>query len=342
MLINCFLQELFQLPAEWKDIDEENYEFSGNVCRENESLEVNSTVITPFGVGTILTEKNHKGQYLIQLHEYSKSVLIQDYDVEKKIIDSNELKISNQGSLYYSSVNVFFFLRLYGILFHRLSASKFVLGDGRFFGNNDTIKHVLERKSSPTMPTLRFRSVTDILREDCRKTNKEVNHKYGRLLRGIVELTEGTLDCHDFEEECRALMGTHSYFLFTIDKVLNGIVKQMNHICSKDTFCECNENVTKIRKYLKDSSTENLANIHKENFKCLISGPAAEFCIKFSYNLGKLKEIQVANSPLSTNRTFKNQRNNVYDTFPFLDIEIVHGYNVPTRAAMNVSAFFHF
>jgi len=55
--------------------------------------------------------------------------------------------------------------------------------------------------------------------------NKEGSYDF--ILGLITNLLEGKLDHSHFEDELRALLGTQSYCMFTIDKVLNGLLKQV-------------------------------------------------------------------------------------------------------------------
>lgn len=48
-----------------------------------------------------------------------------------------------------------------------------------------------------------------------------------RFKRALYHLLDGSTDSAKFEDECRATCGIHSYVLFTLDKLIFKIVKQV-------------------------------------------------------------------------------------------------------------------
>ncbi|XP_078174576.1 paired amphipathic helix protein Sin3-like 3 isoform X2 [Carex rostrata] len=57
---------------------------------------------------------------------------------------------------------------------------------------------------------------------------------YSRFKRALYNLLDGSIDSAKFEDECLALSGTHSYVLFTLDKLIFKIVKQLQVITSDE------------------------------------------------------------------------------------------------------------
>ena len=57
--------------------------------------------------------------------------------------------------------------------------------------------------------------------------NKAGRDRYAELLRIIHEHLNGETDGNEFEEKVRDLFDTSAYFMFTIDKLLQNIVKQV-------------------------------------------------------------------------------------------------------------------
>ena len=55
-------------------------------------------------------------------------------------------------------------------------------------------------------------------------------NRYTELLRISHELVEGRMDNSEFEERVRQMYGTSAYLMFTIDKVLHAIVKQVRFV----------------------------------------------------------------------------------------------------------------
>jgi paired amphipathic helix protein Sin3a len=50
---------------------------------------------------------------------------------------------------------------------------------------------------------------------------------YSRFIQVLYGLLDGSLDNSKFEDECRAIIGTQSYVLFTLDKLIFKLVKQL-------------------------------------------------------------------------------------------------------------------
>ncbi|MCI21212.1 paired amphipathic helix protein Sin3-like 4-like, partial [Trifolium medium] len=50
--------------------------------------------------------------------------------------------------------------------------------------------------------------------------------QYGRFMNSLYSLLDGSSDNSKFEDDCRAIIGTQSYVLFTLDKLIYKLVKQ--------------------------------------------------------------------------------------------------------------------
>lgn len=46
----------------------------------------------------------------------------------------------------------------------------------------------------------------------------------------LYNLLDGSSENAKFEDECRAIIGNHSYVLFTLDKLIYKLVKQVCHL----------------------------------------------------------------------------------------------------------------
>lgn len=54
----------------------------------------------------------------------------------------------------------------------------------------------------------------------------------GRFLEVLYNLLDGSIDNSKFEDDCRETIGTQSYMLFTLDKLIYKLVKQVGRCCS--------------------------------------------------------------------------------------------------------------
>ncbi|XP_074295941.1 paired amphipathic helix protein Sin3-like 4 isoform X3 [Silene latifolia] len=57
---------------------------------------------------------------------------------------------------------------------------------------------------------------------------------YSRFMNALYSLVDGSSDNTKFEDECRAIVGTQSYLLFTLDKLIYKLVKQLQILASDD------------------------------------------------------------------------------------------------------------
>ena len=56
-----------------------------------------------------------------------------------------------------------------------------------------------------------------------------------RFMNALYSLLDGSSDNTKFEDDCRAIIGIQSYVLFTLDKLIYKLVKQVKYISS--SFC---------------------------------------------------------------------------------------------------------
>ncbi|CAA6665487.1 unnamed protein product [Spirodela intermedia] len=69
------------------------------------------------------------------------------------------------------------------------------------------------------------------------KSSKDANspNLYAKFMSALYNLLDGSADNTKFEDDCRAIIGTQSYVLFTLDKLIYKVVKQLQAIASDDT-----------------------------------------------------------------------------------------------------------
>ncbi|EFJ30442.1 hypothetical protein SELMODRAFT_440352 [Selaginella moellendorffii] len=58
---------------------------------------------------------------------------------------------------------------------------------------------------------------------------------YAKFVRVLYDLLDGTADNAKFEDECRSIIGTQSYVLFTLDKLIYKLVKQLQAVAADET-----------------------------------------------------------------------------------------------------------
>ncbi|KAI4321360.1 hypothetical protein MLD38_034752 [Melastoma candidum] len=113
-----------------------------------------------------------------------------------------------------------------------------VLPEGRncsrvFYGNDDfyvlfrlhqiLYLRILYAKSNST--------ASDKLRNSVDNGSKD---PYARFLSSLYNLLDGTIDNAKFEDECRSIIGNQSYMLFTLDKLIYKLLKQLQIVAADD------------------------------------------------------------------------------------------------------------
>ncbi|XP_068642202.1 paired amphipathic helix protein Sin3-like 4 isoform X2 [Aristolochia californica] len=66
------------------------------------------------------------------------------------------------------------------------------------------------------------------------RTVKDTSNPYARFIGALYSLLDGSADNTKFEDDCRAIIGTQSYVLFTLDKLIYKLVKQLQAIVSDE------------------------------------------------------------------------------------------------------------
>ncbi|KAF9604331.1 hypothetical protein IFM89_005912 [Coptis chinensis] len=111
-------------------------------------------------------------------------------------------KKTEESRIFYGNDSFYVLFRLHQTLYERLLCAKM----------NSSYA---ERK---------WRTSTDVSRSDL----------FGRFMSALHNILDGSADNTKFEDECRAIIGTQSYMLFTLDKLIYKIVKQLQTVASDE------------------------------------------------------------------------------------------------------------
>ncbi|CAN1322237.1 Paired amphipathic helix protein Sin3-like 2, partial [Linum perenne] len=103
-----------------------------------------------------------------------------------------------------------------------------------FYGNDDfyvlfrlhqiLYERILSAKKNSTSNDMKWRS----------SKNDTVVDPYARFITALYNLLDGSADNAKFEDECRAVFGNQSYELFTLDKLIYKIVKQLQVVAADE------------------------------------------------------------------------------------------------------------
>ncbi|KAF7809233.1 paired amphipathic helix protein Sin3-like 4 isoform X1 [Senna tora] len=90
---------------------------------------------------------------------------------------------------------------------------------------------------------------------------------YGRFMTALYNLLDGSSDNAKFEDDCRAIIGTQSYVLFTLDKLIFKLVKQLQAVVTD----EMDNKLLQLHSYEKSRKPGRFFDIvYHENARVLL------------------------------------------------------------------------
>ncbi|KAJ0971557.1 hypothetical protein J5N97_019516 [Dioscorea zingiberensis] len=103
-----------------------------------------------------------------------------------------------------------------------------------FYGNDSF--YVLFRLHQILYERIRSAKMNSSRVERKWKTMKDTNPSdlYAKFMSALYNLLDGSADNTKFEDDCRSIIGAQSYVLFTLDKLIYKIVKQLQAVASDD------------------------------------------------------------------------------------------------------------
>ncbi|KAH9739826.1 Paired amphipathic helix protein Sin3-like 2 [Citrus sinensis] len=103
-----------------------------------------------------------------------------------------------------------------------------------FYGNDDF--YVLFRLHQTLYERIQWAKMNTTGAEMKRRTSKEASCSdlYARFMTALYNLLDGSIDNAKFEDECRAIIGNQSYVLFTLDKLLYRLCKQLQTVAADE------------------------------------------------------------------------------------------------------------
>ncbi|XP_015788602.1 paired amphipathic helix protein Sin3b isoform X2 [Tetranychus urticae] len=127
-----------------------------------------------------------------------------------------------------------FFVNSYWYLFFRLH---FILCDRLAQMHERAMILIAEEEKEKT---LRKESTAAALRLKP-KNDYEVEEYFPALIDMVKQVLDGNLDFNQFEDQLREMFGIHAYIAFTLDKVVQNIVRQLQHIVGDEACIQCTE-----------------------------------------------------------------------------------------------------
>ncbi|KAG4151231.1 hypothetical protein ERO13_D04G052000v2 [Gossypium hirsutum] len=102
-----------------------------------------------------------------------------------------------------------------------------------------------------------------------RKNSKELcsSDLYARFMSALYSLLDGSSDNMKFEDECRAIIGNQSYVLFTLDKLIYKLVKQLQAVATD----EMDNKLLQLFEYEKSRKhARTMDSVYYENARVLL------------------------------------------------------------------------
>ncbi|CAM0958907.1 unnamed protein product [Alopecurus aequalis] len=92
-------------------------------------------------------------------------------------------------------------------------------------------------------------------------------HQYSKFMSALYNLLDGSSDNTKFEDDCRSIIGTQSYVLFTLDKLIYKVVKQLQAIATD----EMDNKLLQLYTYEKSRSPGRFFDlVYHENARVLL------------------------------------------------------------------------
>ncbi|KAI9137913.1 hypothetical protein BKA69DRAFT_1041309 [Paraphysoderma sedebokerense] len=213
-----FVRIMFQIEPEPSDTPQ-----SSNSVSSSKS---NSSVTSPAVAGAT------KDQMDVDQPTKSAKELAAELGIKPTIVRKRDRKTSttsimsgtgshSRKSFYMYCNNYFYvFFRLIQMVYHRLEIMKHKAQELLLTGINPDRFNIVAS-------TLGLQH-TKIAGKDKVPTNAAQFYPY--LLEMIAKLFAGELEQHPFEEYCRAMFGPHGYTIYTIDKVVGAVIRQIQVI----------------------------------------------------------------------------------------------------------------
>ncbi|CAN6992829.1 unnamed protein product [Brassica oleracea var. botrytis] len=159
----------------------------------------------------------------------SERVLLSVKPLSKHVTAADERK--QDSRVFYGNDDFYVLFRLHRILYERISSAK-------------TYCNRRNTKDSTSSPD-----------------------PYARFMSALFSLLNGSAESSKFEDECRAIIGNQSYVLFTLEKLIYKLVKQLQAVVADDT----DNKLLQLYEYEKSRKPDRVVDsVYYENARILL------------------------------------------------------------------------
>ncbi|XP_019161607.1 PREDICTED: paired amphipathic helix protein Sin3-like 2 isoform X2 [Ipomoea nil] len=165
----------------------------------------------------------------------SERILLRSKPLTKNVVSSLYGSEKKYPRVFYGNDNFYVLFRLHQILYERLLSAK------------------LNSASS----------------ESKRRTGKDnSSDPYARFMSSLYSLLDGSADNAKFEDDCRSIIGNQSYELFTLDKLIYKLVKQLQAVSTD----ELDNKLLQLHEYEKSRKLDKyIDSVYYENAHVLLN-----------------------------------------------------------------------
>lgn len=262
---------------------------------KSKTLRVGTEVSTEFGEGTLQLFNAAKGYHVVNLpvgqaYLQPEAISIEeasDFPPSLPVLDDkNDAArfIERNTSRFYGSQHAYAFLRLYQMLHNRLDRARELCEKAKRNRHRRTVNPAIRALEPWRHP----------LANDT-AAGKEKAGDYQAFVTKLYGLIDGTIDNTKYEDCCRSLMGSTSYFLFTMDKLVAQVLKQMQHLATDDT-CQELLKLFAEQQELRQDATPEVAAAYLAKTKTVFEGEGA---FRIEFNPGVLRRTPLEQGALT-------------------------------------------
>lgn len=150
-------------------------------------------------------------------------------DTERIDKEQEELQTDDAYALFFVNNNWYLFLRLHQILCERLTK----IYERALVIASEEARDRRDRKDS-TAVALRLKPRMLYFEGEI-----DVDDYYPTFLDMVKSLLDGNMESNSYEDTLREMFGIHAYIAFTLDKVVQNAVRQLQHLVCDDPCLHC-------------------------------------------------------------------------------------------------------
>jgi len=202
------------------------------------------------------------------------------------------LKLNSGVKVFYGNFSCYVFFRLYEKLYQRLLNAK-QLAQLAQEAKDESKGDAADAEMNDADADAAAAAAAAVGDEDRNAGGKDKvvgETVYEQFMAMLLDLVEGHLDTSKFEDDCRMLLGTNSYELYTLEKLVEKLLAQVQHLTSDTSQQSASkllalheyEHVRASRETLDDLAAPHLAE-YMRNAACLTG---EEGCFGFYFDTG--------------------------------------------------------